>query len=175
MKPLWKPSEGNPGHQIFIALVPTAVTMLQTCCLLYSSSNFKTGISTQSLVAAAMCLLVPLLAVDPRGGYFDQCDLEYAMSLVAADPATQELTALNYTKSMCSTMEDFCSLAAFKIRVMLSHVRIKYREWLKKTPGQRDKCNVHADLATLYAMLADSGIKQPKASDKKKNLFVNFQ
>ena len=76
---------------------------------------------------------------------------------------------------MCSTMEDFCSLAAFKIRVMLSHVRIKYREWLKKTPGQREKCNVHANLATMYAMLADSGIKQPKASDKKKNPFVNFQ
>ena len=85
----------------------------------------KVGI-VLSLLAVLAPTLTELIGIDERGGYFRQLHMyEAAVAAVANSGHTATLTAVAATKQQ--TFDVFMADVAYTLRVMLSHLREKFR------------------------------------------------
>ena len=94
---------------------------------IYDSLDFKVGIDARKL-AARVQLLAGLGSLDPRGGFFGQADLDEALKIAIAKRGL--LDKFNRTAATLGKDPTECrSVIAYKLRVMLSHCRIKAEAW----------------------------------------------
>jgi hypothetical protein len=114
----------------------------------YKSREFNRGINVCGLVANAT-LLHALIGLDPRGGIYNQSDMEQALVLATAKSA-MECVAASSAAVARMTVPDFLEERAYAIRVMLSHLRIKWRQSL--TRGLKHD---PPELVALYGALRD--------------------
>ena len=83
----------------------------------------KVGI-VLSLLAVLAPTLTELIGIDERGGYFRQLHM-YEAAVAASSGHTATLTAVAATKQQ--TFDVFMADVAYTLRVMLSHLREKFR------------------------------------------------
>ena len=137
--------------------------------LRYVSNDFAKGIVAAELSAACPCLNVAL-EIDSRGGFIPQGEFETALEALSVDA--------NFKKGMeaeakCQgiSVAELCVLGAFKIRVMLNHVRIKRRSWLKLDEAIKALTDEHL---TMMYVAADKKSKELPPAKRKKNPFSEF-
>ena len=94
---------------------------------LYDSNDPKIGIDVK-LLAEAVPILLPLLEIDPRGGFF--CQLDMARAVNEALTVTRlHAELVEHAAEQNKSADEIRMLVAYKIRVMLAHVRIKHDSW----------------------------------------------
>ena len=107
--------DGDTGAAIGAALVPHIDWLLEVGDNMYVVMSMKAGIDNQRLDACAN-LLSGLVAVDSRGGFFGQSDMESGLKY-----ALQATGSLDRWKALGLDV----ATISYKIRVMLAHLRIK--------------------------------------------------
>ena len=91
---------------------------------IYSSEDFKAGLSMESLVHRAP-LLEALISIDPRGGIFAQGTLSQALATTVTAEGLDQVLIAKSLKHHRPT-DEVRALTAYKLRVMLAHCRMKY-------------------------------------------------
>ncbi len=106
------------------ALQPFSQRLVEANIQIYPSTDFKVGLNMEILTANSDMML-PLVNIDNRGGIFGQSALTEALRLVVrSDNLELLLTAKTLIHN--KTMDETLALMAYKVRVMLSHVRVKF-------------------------------------------------
>ena len=138
----------------------------------YKSTHMKKGICAAGLLQW-QALLISLITLDPRGGFFSQLDMENAIEKVYDDstPETKE-KAQQMAADDVRTLKAFLARLAYIIRVMLVHTRSKY----KKSDKDTEFAQLFACIAAPVAHAQTRGSSSAKA-DKKvhANPFLNFR
>ena len=91
---------------------------------LYDSDDMAVGLNHALLVQAAP-LLEDLLRLDSRGGIFSQTHLQTALSNAVAETDSQAKFMAKKPLAV-NEQKDWEALCAYRIRVMLAHLRIAY-------------------------------------------------
>ena len=111
----WLAPSGETGEAIAGALKECSRELLLLGSDIYPSMDMKKDIDTQLLEARAP-ILEKLLALDTRGGYFGQGDV--------LDGVRLAIKAAGLDGSWQTKGNDY-EVTAYKLRVMLAHVRMK--------------------------------------------------
>ena len=111
-------------------LAPFAGRLVEKNVGIYSSDDFKKGIDSEVLVSNAD-LLEKLVAIDSRGGFFAQQSMEAAVLMAINSASLRDLLQAK-TLVLHKPLEEVVALIAYKLRVMLAHVRTK---WDSIVPG----------------------------------------
>ena len=165
---LW--NAGSAGHRIGSALSPQMVALLTLRVFFYVSRSFTKGIDTALLDRASEGLLQPLLLLDSRGGFFAQDDVEYGLRLCFQAEECMTLVEQQSLEMGCSSTTAFITVAAYVVRVMLNHLRIKRRYFKRSDAEHRQPSKAHpAGLIAAYNLFAD------KVKKKRKCPFINFR
>ena len=104
-----------------LALTDHVSRLVEKNIAIYDSSDFKIGINIGQL-SESLLMLHDLVKLDTRGGFFSNGDLVAAVKASVVDKAGEvamQAKALEAHKPL----EDMYLMIAYKIRVMLSHVR----------------------------------------------------
>jgi hypothetical protein len=169
---LWK--VGSAGPHIARALETTIFALLTARVFLeYTSRNFMKGIDVAVLERASDGLLQPLLRLDGRGGFFSQNDIEYGLNgAVKANEQCQILVEQHATEMGCPSAAAFITMAAYLTRVMMNHLRIKRRAYMKLEMDQRTASRTHpSSLVAAYDLF--TGAKD--TGKKRKCPFIHFR
>ena len=167
----WK--AGSAGPHISNALCSAALFALLTSrVFFYESRSFSKGIDAAVLERASAGLLQPLLRLDGRGGFFAQDDVEYGLTMAFLADELKPTVEQQAVEMGCSTTATFITMAAYVTRVMLNHLRIKRRAFMKMDPDQRQASKTHpAALLAAYSLFTDAKDR----GKKRKCPFLNFR
>ena len=97
--------------------------VLQKQALPYMGRDMKVGINANKLEELGE-FLYSFMEIDPRGGYFRQCDIEAAWH-AAADEANVKEALLIIAQVNRKKYQDWVIDASYCVRAMLSHTREK--------------------------------------------------
>ena len=133
---------------------------------IYPTNDFKTGICNNSLLQW-IPLLKLLVDVDPRGGIFNQRHMSDAL---------ETATKANYLHDrMCSAaiatqrpVDEVYTLTAYRMRVMLSHLRIKF-------DGATARPNEFSDIFDVMRRPDSSKRQRRMERVAQENPFINFR
>jgi hypothetical protein len=78
---VWK--RGEETMPLLTKCLDSACPRLFLANEIYASMDMKTGIDPKALAEWSGFLLKPLIALDPRGGFFSQCDIHEAVKAQA--------------------------------------------------------------------------------------------
>ena len=122
----------------------------------YTSRDMKKGwLVAQVLVISEVCL--NLLILDPRGGIFRQTSMvEGLRANVDADVAQWQVPGMK-------TLEEVLKIVAYKLRVVMSHIRICYDDIAGTDHGLQKH-----PWAELFAKIKPHGKELPATSSQKK-------
>jgi hypothetical protein len=162
----WLHAEGKAAGKVAINFIVKefAVTISEQHHEIYSSVDMRAGPDVDKLLEHQP-ILVRLIGLDPRGGYFAQLDVEGAIE--------QAMTAEQLARMVDESQESTVSMTAFKIRVMLRHCRNIFDNVL------------HPDSHSLGAILKKIDPSREQTSQKRirkdlrlgtrSNPFINFR
>jgi len=146
--------------------------LLSARVFFYESRSFSKGIDTALLERASESLLQPLLRLDGRGGFFAQDDVEYGLNMAFKADEVKTLVEEQATEMGCSSTAAFVTLASYVTRLMLNHLRIKRRAYLKLESDQQTASRAHPEsLVAAYDLFTD----QKETGKKRKCPFINFR
>ena len=139
--PSWMPPEGTSGVDDFILPVLVAhAALFALTGIMYTSRDMKIGISVKQMVPL-LPLIVSLVGIDPRGAYFKQEMMEVAVDKILQGEQYKAAALANATAAKpAKSFGEYVSDQAYAIRVVLSHYRDKYYNWLEtkaRTPSSR--------------------------------------
>ena len=121
---MWAPQEGaDSAASVLGRLWKDLPLRIFIAIMNYGSNDFNKGIDVQLLVIGSV-VVATLLELDPRGGYINNDELESAFDIAAQAQHLQVGFAQEAEKRPC-TPQELNALLAFKLRVMVNHVRIK--------------------------------------------------
>ena len=130
--PAWEHADGPAASVRALAAVlePWAQELVDANINLYPSDDFKVGLSSEHLQKYNN-LLLALIKLDPRGGLFGHLVMTEA---VAAAIRFSDLQQVLVAKALAvgRPVDEVKSLIAYKLRVMLAHIRSKFDS---QTPG----------------------------------------
>ncbi len=106
------------------ALVPHASHIVNANLQLYDSTDMQIGRNI-GLLTKSKSMLADLVRIDGRGGFFTQSHISSALK-AALDVGDWNAMLLGKTIGEQRTEDEILGLISYKIRVMLSHVRIIY-------------------------------------------------
>jgi len=168
---VWKPAVGTETAAIRLANLWKTVCMAAfTTVLEYESNDFQKGADPTSIIAAGNVLRAPL-EIDSRGGFIGQDEFEAGIQLLCS--STSEIK-VGFEKAAAAKGIDLAStitVAVFKLRIMLAHVRMKRRVWLKQDESVRTLAD--PTLMGLYNTIQASADNPGKPT--KPNPFTNFR
>lgn len=170
---MWKPAVGGETAAVRLAKVWSVIAFgVFLACLDYESNAFEKGVEPAALVCAGQVLQAPF-EIDPRGGFLGQEAFEEGLVLTLASSAALKVHFEEAAASKGIATGVIVTLCAFKIGVMLSHLRIKRRAWLKQDSATKSLAD-HS-LVALYHSI-DSASSPGKATNTKApNPFSNFR
>ena len=131
------------------------------------SNEFAKGIVAAEGAAACPCLIAAL-EIDSRGGFIPQSEFETALDALSFDKNFKKMMEAE-AKGQGISVAELCVLGAFKIRVMLNHVRIKRRSWLKLDEAIKALTDEH--LTMMYVAIEKKSTDLPPAKKKEKSFF----
>ena len=148
----WK--GGAASDALFEALQPSFDARLPKGSWSYTSVDMKRGIDL-----VEMCEfkddLTALMKLDPRGGHFLQPDMEEAIKRLSVRPTSVDLFKSLSDASSDESIRDTVTRIAYSYRVMLSHVREKYKGY-NKIDKDPSAATTHPDwLKNIYEIMAD--------------------
>ena len=116
------------GEEATIDELTTAFLHSKTVLLakhlnIYHSTDMKVGIDVKLLASSAK-LLQELVTIDPRGGFFIQKHV--AKALEKSLDADSQSQLLARTLEFAKTLPEVFELLGYKVRVMLSHLRLTF-------------------------------------------------
>ena len=138
----WRPESGNAVQLLAKALEGHEKALLENNGQPYSSLDMRIGIDVSNLKRWEV-LLIALMKLDPRGGYFFQEDVSKAIDMILADEAEQIRAIATHKQTNPEAVK---AKVAYYIRVMCSHVRIR----LSTTMKNCSKISEHDDLKDIY-------------------------
>ena len=89
---------------------------------IYQSLDMKSGINVSELLGCKE-MLNDFLLIDPRGGYFTQASMSQGLSTMMSQNAVVKQQLLANTLALAKPYDDIIQTVAYKIRVMLAHIR----------------------------------------------------
>ena len=107
-----------------LALTDHVSRLLEKNIAIYDSTDFKIGMNTGQL-SDSLLVLADLVKLDTRGGFFSNGDLVAALKASVGNKAGEAATQANALQAH-KPLEEMYLLMAYKIRVMLSHVRYAF-------------------------------------------------
>ena len=110
--------------------------------------------------AAMMCALVK---VDNRGGYFRQAHMVDAVTQAVRESGHQSAFEAAAAVELGKTAEDAYKLAAYKVRVMMSHIRRKF----DNRKGQAGSTTTNTIFDEIFTVMAE-GDKNPIPDTKRR-------
>lgn len=167
----WRPGVGTGSAAIRLANLWKTVCMAAfTSVLEYESNDFQKGADPTSIIAAGNVLRAPL-EIDSRGGFISQDEFEAGIQLLCSSTSEIKVGFEKAAVAKGIELASVITITVFKLRVMLSHVRMKRRAWLK----QDDSTKTLADptLIGLYNTIQVSAENPGKPT--KPNPFTNFR
>ena len=119
----WKHEDGTPATVAALSdcLAPFIKELATQGIDIYDSCDFKVGVDLKKL-KASLGLLHALVRLDGRGGFFAQKDLTEALQ-AAAQAADEEASTSARALQHHKELNEFYLMVAYRIRVMLAHVR----------------------------------------------------
>jgi hypothetical protein len=169
----WKPAVGSDTAGIRLAKVWSVIAFtFFLACLEYESNALEKGIEAAGLISAGQVLQAPF-EIDPRGGFLGQEAFEEGLELTIAKSAALKVKFEEAAASKGIELGAIVTLCAFKIRVMLSHLRIKRRAWLKQDSAAQSLAD--PSLITLYQSINTGSSSGSKKTAKPQNPFINFR
>ena len=124
---------------------------------------------TQQISPRLPPLLKVPLDIDPRGGFVGQDEIQAAFELLAQSEDALKRGFEEVAAKRGISLADLLLLAAFKVRVMLSHVRMKRNRWRKQDETLRALTG--ESMLSLYLAIDDPS-PQKKA---RRNPFIAFR
>eukprot|EP00974_Lingulodinium_polyedra_P034069 3276284-Lingulodinium_polyedra.AAC.1 len=121
--PIWKDGDDTVSS-LAAALQPYTKALVDANVDVYGSTDFKAGMNTEQLELFAEPL-TELMRLDCRGGYFGQNDMAEAITKIVNAENLADVLLGNVLSKM-KGLDDAIMMMAYKIRVMLSHCRVKF-------------------------------------------------
>ena len=167
----WRPPPGTSASDDHIyPKVKEHAALLVTKPIDYESRDMKTGISVVKLLVY-IPLLLALLAIDKRGGYFKQTSVEEALTKLYNED-DHRATILMHALSLKLTLRDHIIDQAYVCRVMLSHLREKATLWMAGKKHEPSKGHP-AELIVGYSIIKNH--MHTAAYKKTTNKFIHYQ
>ena len=166
---IWASPDGSSAHvHISEALAPRWPNVLFGGGLKYDSLDMKAGIDTQALLRY-VGVLKALVLLDPRGGFFGQRDMAAGVrALATMEEYHPAFESWRFSNNLAS-FEMGVTTWAYKLRVMLSHVRIKRNAYV----ALRSDHTHPPELVDVYNNFSDVPMSVPQT--KKLCPFVQFR
>ena len=122
----WKHADGTDAtvSALTNAMASHVDAIVGKHVFIYESDEMQVGIDMR-LLTEARSLLQDLVRIDPRGGFFCQDDMERALEALLLEKGRAG-EFLEKTATQNRPADDVRNHVAYKLRVMLAHVRIKY-------------------------------------------------
>ena len=142
------------------ALTPFTKQLINEHVGIYASTDMTRGLDVAALEKNSK-LLEALMRLDPRGGYHKQIRMAAAVKkLLSKDPET--MAAFNHVMQAAGTLdiESIYAMLAYKLRVMLAHVRDKFDSSRTDPPDE---------LRKVWSVMASSKQNTESTKRAKKN------
>ena len=122
----WQHADGEEASvaSLVHALSPFARALCDAHEGVYEGTDMKVGIETQKLLEWKP-LLTALVRIDRRGGYFSQRTLATTLQTSLDNEHLADRFCANTLASGRSHLEQY-QVVTYKLRVMLSHIRLKF-------------------------------------------------
>eukprot|EP00959_Pyramimonas_sp_CCMP1952_P016089 340261-Pyramimonas_sp.AAC.1 len=165
--PNWKSPDDTPEEDhLFDVIEPLFSSIVYCGGLHYTSDDFKKGVDTQQLRKYSSTLKA-LVTLDKRGGHFGQIHMQRAIGKCTAMDEYKDAFEGWRLRLGIESYEKGVIGWAYKLRVMLAHIRTKCAAW-------RDKANSTepTELVEIYKVFTDV----PQISPQKRECpFVSFR
>ena len=116
-------SQSTP-EELAELIKPHAMMLATKGPQIYQSIDFHGTLDNEQLHEAAP-MLEGMVKLDSRGGYFSQCDMKKGVQQ-AIESNSLEASLVAACGHQAHNIDEACSIMAYKLRVMLAHIRRKF-------------------------------------------------
>ena len=159
--------------ELSYVLGPAVVYIVFAHVNIYDSSDMKVGINIELLKKAHMQdMLHGFLRIDPRGGHFQQTHMDKALRNAMTETEKNDLASK--TAEQGKSIDDIIGILAYKIRVMLAHVRRAYDDHIPT--GEPHPLNRLFDILRKPSGSTPTSrhVKRDMRLGNRQNPFMNF-
>lgn len=172
----YKVPAGENVAAIFADAISPSAEEIMIKGLMYKSRDMKIGIDILALKQHRE-MIMKLMVIDPRGGHFDQPDIELGLKVYHDKPLYRaSLQSQAHAASPPLSLSELVADQAYTLRVMLSHTREKANQFKKLQAAGKDiDARTHPEwLREIYSMMDLPTVHTPTKTTESKRQLCTF-